>query len=62
MKIKLNEKEMMARDYVCLALDIDDKNEILKTVEELEGLEDVGVLRWRRAAAASAAAARQCAS
>jgi orotidine-5'-phosphate decarboxylase len=38
MDFVLNEKEEQAKDYVCLALDIDDKEEVLNIVEELSDL------------------------
>lgn len=38
MEFQLTEKEKKARDYVCLALDINDEGEILKAVEELWAL------------------------
>lgn len=35
-KMELTEKQIQAKDYVCVALDIDDKEEILATIEELK--------------------------
>lgn len=34
--MELTEKQQQAKDYICVALDIDDKEEILKTVDELK--------------------------
>jgi len=36
--MELTEKEKLARDYVCVALDIDDRDELLKVVDEVKDL------------------------